>query len=202
MAMISQEASTTVVFLPATRPGDTRFGRPPERVDGFPELGCATVPFERQVWYNRAVCDAAAAHIRALPGERLILVGFSKSAIGAWTLTSMLGSRVRGTVLFDGPVARDACPPWNTAAFYASDEQWQSDLPIRTINAFRRRLAPDHRLALIPGALFRDEMAALASALRDTGHAHLWIDEARFTHNWNSGWIEAALTALARRRTP
>lgn len=202
MAKINEEASDTVVFLPATRPGETTFGRPPGRLEAFPHLRCASVPFDRQVWYNASVCASAAAHIRTLPGERIILVGFSKSALGAWTLTRLIGPRVRGTILFDGPVARDQCPPWETSEFYASDEAWQQDLPLRTIEAFRRALAPDHRLVLIPGTLFREEMAALSAALRQAKHPHAFLDQTDHPHYWNTHWIEAALAALVPHTPP
>lgn len=194
--MTDNESFDIVVFLPATRPGETRFGQPPGRIDGFPHLRCATVPFDRQVWYNASVCSVAEAYIRSLQGDRIILVGFSKSALGAWTLTRLLGRRVRGTILFDGPVAREHCPPWDTADFYASDEAWQQDLPIRTIEAYRCSLAADHRLILISGAFFRDEMNALSEALNQASHPHVLMDKTDYPHHWNSGWIDAGIAAL------
>lgn len=190
----------SVVFLPATVPGDPTYGTPSERLPAFPDLAICQVRYPRQVWYNAEVRREAVAQIRRLAAPRVILVGFSKSGLGAWNLARTIPELVAGTIIFDAPVARDILPPWDTAAFYRDDADWQQDLPLRTLPQFAAAVSPAHGLVLISGANFHDEMRALAQALAGTAVRHVFLPRPDLPHHWQSGWIEAGIAALAALR--
>lgn len=185
-------AYPTWVFLPATDPSDKRYGEPPREVGGRP----AVVPqFDREVWYNEAVCAEVVRQLEAVPGP-FVLAGFSKSALGAWHLTRLLPDRVAATVLFDGPVARQEPPPWNTADFFPDAASWQALLPINTVDDFLREVPADHRLVQVAGALFHAEMRELDLLLGQRGASRIFLAEPLRPHRWDSGWIEAAQQKL------
>lgn len=185
-----------LVFLPATAPGDTSYGSMPRRLDCAPAATIRHVEYPRLVWYNAAVRESAIAQIRAWGVSPVVLVGFSKSGLGAWNMTRAIPDEVAATLLFDAPVARESCPPWGTAPFYADDAAWQEDLPIRAVEPFAASMPAQHRLVLVAGPQFGDDMGMLSHALDRIGHAHTLVDGTAYRHHWNSGWIDSALSAL------
>ena len=66
-----------VVFLPATDPRDDRYGRAPDRLDGYTDAMVRHVRFPTMVWYNAAIRRQAIEQIEAMDLPPVILVGFS-----------------------------------------------------------------------------------------------------------------------------
>jgi len=188
---------TNLAFLPATEPDDETYGVIPELVPGYPELVLRQVRYPTMVWYNEAVRQEAIAQIRGWDVSPVVLVGFSKSGLGAWNIAREIPDRIAATIIFDAPVARRQLPTWGTQAFYADHTAWQGDLPVRTVEAFAAAVPEAHRLVLISGPGFRAEMCALSRALARIGHDHVFLDCPDMKHHWNSGWIEKGLAALS-----
>jgi pimeloyl-ACP methyl ester carboxylesterase len=185
-----------LVFLPATDPDDRTYGAIPEQLPDDPDAAILQVRFPAMVWYNESVRQNAMDQIRAWGHGPIILVGFSKSGLGAWHIARTMPDRVAATIIFDAPVARAELPPWGTKPFYADDEAWQADLPLRNVQAFDAAMPQTHRLVLISGANFHDEMASLSQALSAIGHQHVFLDRRDMKHHWNAGWIEEGLRKL------
>lgn len=184
-----------VVLLPATDPADDRYGQAPDRLDGCPDAVFHHIRFPSMVWYNADVRRQAIAQIEALALPPVILIGFSKSGLGAWNIARAIPGRIAATIIFDAPVARDELPPWGTAPFYDGDCAWQADLPLRTIAEFQAAMPATHRLVLVSGASFHAEMARFAEALAASGLPHTFLPRPHLSHDWQSGWIEEGLGA-------
>lgn len=189
-------AMLNLVFLPATEPGDVAYGTIPEWIDGYPRISIRQVRYPGMVWYNEDVCAKAIAQIRTWKLKSIILVGFSKSGLGAWNIVRTIPDCVYGTIIFDAPVSREQLPPWGTAPFYRDNESWLKDLPIRTIQDFQAKVPLTHRLVLISGENFHDEMSVLAHALSMTTVSCVFLPRPSLKHHWQSGWIEEGLSVL------
>ncbi|HAU38829.1 MAG TPA: hypothetical protein DCX07_14075, partial [Phycisphaerales bacterium] len=161
------------VFLPATEPGDATYGIAPTRLDEAPECRVHHVRFDSLVWYNRAVRRQAAEQIDARGLSSFVLVGFSKSGLGAINLACELGEHVVATVVFDAPVARTKLPPWGTGPFYAGDDDWLADLPMANAATLKQTLPQSHRLILISGEGFHDEMTTFSRRLNELKLGHV-----------------------------
>lgn len=186
-----------LIYLPATEPGDTTYGHPPQQIEGRGDLDVAEVRYAHMVWYNERVRAEAQRQIDLLAGDRVILVGFSKSGLGAWHLASALRQPAAATIIFDAPVAHQEIPvQWGAAPFYDDVGTWRQDLPIHRIRDFRQSVAPDHRLILIAGAHFDADMVALSGALDEAHYEHTFLRHPEIAHHWNSGWLGFALAAL------
>lgn len=185
-----------LAFLPATEPDDNTYGRTPDSIPGTAGISIRQVSYPRLVWYNTAVRNDAIEQIRAWNVAPIILVGFSKSGLGAWNIARTIPELVSGTIIFDAPVARQQLPPWGTQPFYPDDSAWQADLPLRTTRHFLQAMPDSHQLVLIAGANFRAEMCMLSEAMLQLGSKHAFLDRPDLKHHWNSGWIEVALNAL------
>ncbi|MFP4356245.1 MAG: GNAT family N-acetyltransferase [Phycisphaerae bacterium] len=184
-----------LVFLPATGPDEARFGQIPERIDRFESARIHQVRFDRLVWYNRQIRTQAIQQIRAMDARRIVLIGFSKSALGAWNIAREIPEMVAATVLFDTPATSEP-RRWQSPQFYPDAESYAADLPIHSIDDFASAMAADHKLVLISGQLFADDMRALSSACDEVNLAHTFLDQPALLHHWNSGWIELGLEAL------
>lgn len=185
-----------LVFLPATEPDDTTYGKIPEQIEAYPAIAIHQVRFPTMVWYNETICKQAIAQIQSLNLTQIIIVGFSKSGLGAWHIARAIPDIVTGTIIFDAPVARAELPPWGTAPFYANDAAWQKDLPIRTIADFQAAMPITHSLVLISGEGFDPEMDTLSQALCKTGLEHTFLPRPQTKHHWNSGWLEEGLAQI------
>jgi pimeloyl-ACP methyl ester carboxylesterase len=185
-----------LVFLPATEPTDNTYGSIPQQIVGHPDGTLYPLYFPHLVWYNKPVRDQAIRQIEALQLSSFVLVGFSKSGLGAWNIARSIPDRVEATLIFDAPVARTEVPPWGTAGFYPNRETWLNDLPIRRVREFKTALPSRHRLILISGANFPDEMSALSQALTAANVEHIFLPRPHLIHHWNSGWIEEGLGVL------
>lgn len=186
-------ARPPVVFLPVTEPADPTYGCTPE---ALPSRQVRAVRFPRLVWYNAEVRAQAVAQMRAMALPPSVLVGFSKSGLGAWNIAREHPDLVQALVIFDAPVCRDTLPPWLTEAFYADDAAWQADLPMRQLCAGLQPPCPPGGLVLVTGCSFHGEMVDFSRALEVRKVVHTRIDSPERPHHWASGWIEAALAAL------
>ena len=75
-----------LVFLPVCGPGDETYGAIPERITGYPAACLWQVRYPTMVWYSEAIRREAIAQIRSFGAPSVILVGFSKSGLGAWNI--------------------------------------------------------------------------------------------------------------------
>ena len=191
----TKEVVVNIVFLPATDPDDRNFGTIPERIEGHPEVDIHHVRFPVMVWYNKAVRDQALQQIDSLHLASMVVVGFSKSGLGAWNIARSIPEHVEATVIFDAPVASEKLLQW-AVPYYTDNETWLADLPIRHVPDFKAAMPARHKLVLISGAQFHDEMSALSRALAAAGTEHVFLPRPHLKHHWNSGWIEEALGIL------
>lgn len=188
-----------LVFLPATAPGDQTFGAVPPQIPSYPDATVRQVHYPSLVWYNRIVQEQAIAQIQSWGVDPVVLIGFSKSGLGAWNIARRIPDRVSATIIFDAPVARDALPPWGTAPFYSDDAAWQEDLPLRTCRPFQLAMPSHHRLVLISGANFHSEMCTLSNKLAGMGMEHVFQPRPEMKHHWNSGWPQEGLNDITGR---
>jgi len=185
-----------IAFLPATDPADSAYGRPPLHLPEGSGLSIRQVQYPTQVWYNREIREQAAAQLWTEPNTPVVLVGFSKSGLGAWNLTRENPDRVLATLIFDAPMVMETLPDWETEMFYADDTAWQEDLPLRTAGNFDSVMPDTHLLILISGEHFHDQMSEMSRRLTQQGRQHVFFPRPHLKHHWGSGWLEEGLACL------
>ena len=183
-----------LVFLPVTAPGDMTYGSVPKEIAGQDAV-IRDVSYPGLVWYNASVREEAIKQIRNWEISSLVLVGFSKSGLGAWNIAREIPGLVRATIIFDAPVGRET-PAWEIDTFYCDATSWQADLPMRTVQAFADSLPQSHQLVLVSGDGYHEEMSSLSLELNTAGLDHVFLPRPHMKHHWNSGWIEEGVNAL------
>lgn len=132
---------------------------------------------------------------RAAP-ERLLL-GFSKSGWGAFSLL------LRHPELFARAAAFDAPLAWETPTRYGMGEVFETQANmdrycvVDLINRSVETLAGEPRLALYGYSDFRSQHQFLHYHMLKLGIPHEFQDGPRREHRWDSGWLPAAVQFLA-----
>ena len=187
-----------LVFLPATDPQDTTYGTIPKQIIGHKNVAVHRVYFPNLVWYNEAVRTQAIEQIDSLRIDFPVLVGFSKSGLGAFNIARMISDQVAGAIIFDAPVARMKSV-WNTAEFYPNDESWLADIPVLHLSDIKNVFKAAQPLILISGMGFHNEMVELSRLLHENSVNHTFLPHPDMKHHWNSGWIEEAVDILLKK---
>ena len=203
--------ATHLVYLPAAGAGNVTWGKPDLQMHWGANVSCHLWPSETQVWYNLDIRQQIMAYIDGLATsqgtdetstsasapERIILVGFSKSGLGALNLAPMLKDRLAGVVIFDTPTSMALRAGWGIEPFYPDDEHWQADLPANRIKTYASVFGEDCPLVLITGSAFHEQMSTFSDNLNQAGVTHQYIHRPAMKHNWQTGWLELAQAALA-----
>lgn len=188
-----------ILFLPATAPGDTRYGCDQEEwpliQSRFGGVSCTSIRFDTMVWYNRQVRNEGYTKmVNACGGDLrdLIVVGFSKSGCGAINFALDYPNTFKAVVVFDAPLVNEDIHRFhNLDKFYPSTQALQEDVPLRRIR--NGQTFGKTSIVLIHGEEYSDEMNSFFAELKDKGgHARVLSDIA-YPHSWNSGWVVPAL---------
>ena len=146
------------------------------------------VRFDKEVWYNGHYRAETVNQIRlaGIAGP-CVLVGFSKSALGAINIALENPKLFQAVLIYDAPLALVQVPPWNTADFY-SQTQWANDLPINKIPGIRGLLGTV-KLRHIGGTAFSPQHDRFDQALGPIPKNYEYFREPFMAHHWDSGWL-------------
>jgi pimeloyl-ACP methyl ester carboxylesterase len=129
-----------LVFLPATDPRDSSYGRPqqewPVLRRSHPQAEVLLLSFDTMVWYTRSIRADAFDRIREIcDGEfsQVVLIGFSKSGCGAMNIALDHPGLFRSVVVFDAPLLNEDINRFGMYRFYPSADQLRPDVPLLRI---------------------------------------------------------------------
>ncbi len=129
--------------------------------------------------------------------ERL-LIGFSKSGWGAFSLL------LRNPQVFSRAAAFDAPFGWETPDRYGMGEVFgtESNMDLYCVNLLidhaGRQLGDSPRLALFGHSDFRGHLQFLHYRMLKLGIPHVFEDDGRREHRWDSGWLPQAVDFVVR----
>lgn len=127
-----------------------------------------------------------------------LLVGFSKSGWGAFTLLLRNPEVFAAAAAFDAPMALDKPGPFGTGPIFGGRENFEKYRVENLLKKTGGRLGTGKRLALLgkPGNFHSHHLKARGwmEALKIEHH---WRDGPRRQHSWGSGWLPEAVALLA-----
>lgn len=125
-----------------------------------------------------------------------LLLGFSKSGWGAWSLLLRHPDLFARAAAWDAPLDQRAPDNYGMDAIFETPENFEK-YSIRRLLRGRRILLQDQpRLILTGYGNFRAHHLATRELLQSLGVAHVWRDGPEREHHWESGWVEEAVSLL------
>lgn len=126
-----------------------------------------------------------------------LLLGFSKSGWGAWSLLFRHPEVFGSAASWDAPLARPSPVRWQTNRMWPTEE----DFARYAIGGLLRQRAEllrrqPTRLVLMGHGKFPDDDIAVHELMARLGIPHHWKHGRRLEHGWNSGWVASAINAL------
>jgi S-formylglutathione hydrolase FrmB len=227
------ERHPTLYLLPVEPAQGRAFGdgmQLARRLDVHNRHGLVVVApsFDTMPWYGNHANDPGIRHedylVRELvplierhwptggTPERRLLLGFSKSGWGAWTLIARHPAVFGYAASWDAPLAMDAGSfgEFETAQHFGTREQYVQYLPTELLQSNAAPFQQKTRLVLAGESLFGKVASPLArradpayshtremhERLLKYGVKHTYIPELASRHAWNETWMEPTLDAL------
>lgn len=206
-----------VYVLPVEAAGQSRYG------DGLREVARHNLPdrlsavfvapeFSHLPWYADHPSDAKVrqeSHLlkvvlpeveRTLPvrtdAAGRLLLGFSKSGWGAWSLLLRHPDLFGRAVAWDAPLMMDRIGLYGTRDILGSQEHFDRYRPDLLLRSGALPSAGEPRLILTGYGNFRQHHQQAHRLLSDLRIPHLYRDGPARKHDWHSGWVVEAAELL------
>jgi len=184
-------------------------------------LICVAPAFDSMPWYADHPTDPAVRQesyilkvllpmiekrypVLAEPKGRL-LVGFSKSGLGAWSLLLRHPDIFGRAASWDAPLAEEKLASWGTGPTFGTQENFEkyriTDLLERRAELLRKDKDP-RRLILLGYGSFKGHVDTVHRRMQSLGIPHVCENTTERRHDWRSGWLEGAVTALCAKAGP
>lgn len=209
----------TVYVLPVEANRETRYG------DGLQEIldrklhlrhrAIYVAPtFAQLPWYadhptrsdlrqERYFVEVVMPHVeRAYPAIRerrgRLLLGFSKSGWGAWTLLLRHPETFERAAAWDAPLQMDRPGRYGSGEIFGDDATFQQYRVTELLrkNGDALRVGGLSRLILTGYDNFRGDHVQTHAFLEELRIPHQYQDGPRRAHDWHSGWVAESLDAL------
>lgn len=136
------------------------------------------------------------------------LIGFSKSAWGAFTLLFRHPDIFGYAAGWDGPLMLNGdnngndWGPMGLSANFGTKEAMQKSLPTKLAQENAGWLKDHPRLVLAPGRFWTSQTTQMHAHLEALGIPHVYRSDLTFPHRWDSGWFSPLVEELANIAKP
>jgi enterochelin esterase-like enzyme len=125
-----------------------------------------------------------------------LLLGFSKSGWGAWTLLLRHPRLFARAAAWDAPLSLDRPGPFGSGPIFGNDENFRRYQVTRLLDERASELVDDPRLILLGYGGFRADHRQLHALVDKLGISHVYRDGPKRNHDWHSGWVAEAVELL------
>lgn len=134
----------------------------------------------------------------AEPRGRLLL-GFSKSGWGAWSLLLRQPSVFGRALAWDAPLMMDRLGRYHTTEIFGTDDNFEKYRISDRLRESAAQLMSEPRLILSGYQNFREHHEQAHALLMELKIPHEYRDVAFPKHDWHSGWVTNAVELLLRK---
>jgi hypothetical protein len=136
----------------------------------------------------------------ARPEGRLLL-GFSKSGWGAFSLLLRHPDVFGKAAAWDAPLMMDAPGKYGSGEIFGTKDNFEHYRVIRLLEAKAGKLGDGKRLAVLGYGGFRADHKAVHALMEQGKVEHEYADGPPRKHDWHSGWVAEAVEFLVKPRT-
>ncbi|MCA9174203.1 MAG: hypothetical protein KDB14_06910 [Planctomycetales bacterium] len=157
----------------------------------------------QQEQYLLQVADwMAKRYVRSDDPQRHLLLGFSKSGWGAWTLMLRNPERFGRALAWDAPMMMQDHTKYGAKPIFGTLERFREYEVRSLLTASRWRKQPaaeSPRLILTGYGNFRNEHVAMHELLVKSNTPHVYVDGPQRKHTWHTGWVAEGFELLLTR---
>lgn len=128
--------------------------------------------------------------------EGRLLLGFSKSGWGAWSLVVRHPETFARAVAWDAPLMMDRLGKYGSTAIFGTEENFARYQLSTALVAGAERLRGRKRLDLLGYGGFRQDHEQVHLLLDQLRVKHTYRDGPQRKHDWHSGWVPEAVELL------
>ncbi|HPO90698.1 MAG TPA: alpha/beta hydrolase-fold protein [Victivallales bacterium] len=127
-----------------------------------------------------------------------ILIGFSKSGWGAISLLLRNQDIFGFACSWDAPLMMDENNlKWGSAKHFGSKEHATAYVPINLVKKYAPELSKQKaKMAILGSSLYGKDTKAFHNLLDELKVPHIYSNDLKFEHHWESGWLPKALELL------
>ena len=129
--------------------------------------------------------------------EGRLLLGFSKSGWGAFTLLLRHPDVFGRAAAWDAPLAMDAPGKYGSGEIFAGKENFEKYRVTKLLEERAGNLGEGKRLAILGYGSFRAEHMTVHTLMDRLKITHEYRDGPQRKHDWHSGWVAEAVAFLA-----
>ena len=128
--------------------------------------------------------------------EGRLLLGFSKSGWGAWSLLLRHPNQFHKAVAWDAPLMMDQPGKYGSGEIFGTAQNFENYRVSQLLEAKSGLLAKEKRLILLGYGNFRAEHEQAHALMNKRKIAHEYRDGPERKHDWHSGWVKEAVALL------
>jgi len=136
--------------------------------------------------------------VDARPDGRLLL-GFSKSGYGAWSLLLRHPQQFGRAAAWDSPMMLDRPGKYGTAPIFGDQANFDRYRVTELLRTSGRNLGGGPRLILTGYGNFHEDHVQIHALLDDLQIPHKYRDGPQRKHDWHSDWLPEAVELLLKR---
>ena len=133
--------------------------------------------------------------VQAKPGKRLLL-GFSKSGWGAFSLLLRHPDVFAKAVAWDAPLIMDRPGCFGSGDIFGTQENFEKYRITKLLEERALTFQKEKRLILLGYGNFRDQHKKIHELMTDLKVTHEYRDGPERDHDWHSGWVDEAVKLL------
>jgi S-formylglutathione hydrolase FrmB len=130
--------------------------------------------------------------------EGRLLLGFSKSGWGAWSLLLRHPDRFHKAVAWDAPLMLDKPGKYGSGDIFGTQENFDGYRVSTRLMEKAEKFQQGKRLLLLGYGNFRSEHEKAHALLEKFQIAHEYRDGPQRKHDWHSGWVKEAVELLVK----
>jgi len=128
--------------------------------------------------------------------EGRLLLGFSKSGWGAWSLLLRHPDVFGRAAAWDAPLMMRRLGKYGTKPIFGTQHQFEAYRPADLLRNSAAKLRHEKRLILFGYGGFRSHHRQMHDLLKELQRPHHYRDGPRRKHDWHSGWVKPAMELL------
>jgi hypothetical protein len=130
--------------------------------------------------------------------EGRLLLGFSKSGWGAWTLLLRHPETFRKAAVWDAPLMMDAPGKYGSAEIFGNRDNFVGYQVARLLERQGGKLGDGKRLVLLGYGNFHKDHQSVHELMVKLKIPHEYQDGPQRRHDWHSGWVNDAIRFLVQ----